>query len=193
MTPDSPKLDRTLIIETAFAVLDEAGLDGLSLRLLASRLGVQAPALYWHVRNKAELIGLMAATFSAAAAAAVPDGPGWQAILLAHGRALRRALLRHRDAARLCAVAQPIEAPESMADRLARPLVLSGLDGRRALACQAAVISLTLGWVVFEQNREMHDHLAPMLDFETAYEAGLGALVRGFASGEAPASARAAG
>ena len=60
----SAKLDQGAVVSAAFEVLNSVGLDGLSLRLVAERLGVQAPALYWHVHNKAELISLMAATFS---------------------------------------------------------------------------------------------------------------------------------
>jgi TetR/AcrR family tetracycline transcriptional repressor len=41
-------------------VLDEVGIDGLTVRLLAGRLGVKSPALYWHLRNKQELLDAMA-------------------------------------------------------------------------------------------------------------------------------------
>jgi len=174
------KLDRPKIVRAAFDVLDEAGLDGLRLHRVAGRLGVQAPALYWHVRNKAELIGLMAATFSITAQRARPAAPGWRGKLEAFGRAMRRGMLRHRDAARLCVVAPPIESPDLVADRLARPLVEGGLDRASALSYQAAVIAYTVGWVVYEQNHRMHDYLTKMIDFPRSFDQGLRALVRGF-------------
>jgi TetR/AcrR family transcriptional regulator, tetracycline repressor protein len=174
------KLDRESILKAAFSVLSKKGLDGLSLRVLASRLGVQAPAIYWHVHNKAELIGMMAATFSAAAAKAVPAEETWSSRLIAYGQALRQSMLLHRDAARLCASAQPIEDPEANAQRVAAPLVAAGLDTRQALSCQSSVIAYTLGWVVYEQSRKMHDHLAQMLDLGESFEFGLRAMVRGF-------------
>ena len=174
------KIDRAAIVEAAFAVLGEAGLDGLSLRLVAERLGVQAPALYWHVHNKAELIGLMAATVSAAALQEEPEGPGWGARLVGFGRALRRAMLQHRDFARLCVIAQPLEDPEVTASRQAAPLIAAGLDRRRALSFQASVIAYTLGWVVYEQNPTMHEHLAHIIDFNESFDAGLLAMVHGF-------------
>jgi AcrR family transcriptional regulator len=43
---------RVQIVSEARALLDESGLDGLTL---ARRLGVKAPTLYWHVRDKADL------------------------------------------------------------------------------------------------------------------------------------------
>jgi len=53
------KLDREVILETALGLLDEVGMDKLSTRLLAERLGVQQPALYWHFRNKRALLDAM--------------------------------------------------------------------------------------------------------------------------------------
>jgi TetR/AcrR family tetracycline transcriptional repressor len=177
---ETTKLDRPSIVQAAFAVMSKKGLDGLTLRVLASHLGVQAPALYWHVHNKAELIGMMAATFGEVAAKAMPKENTWASRLTAYGQALRQAMLLHRDAARLCAIAQPIEDPDANARRIAAPLIASGLDSRRALSCQSAVIAYTLGWVVYEQSQPMHEHLAHMIDFSESFESGLRAMVRGF-------------
>ena len=47
-------------VAVALDLLDEAGLDGLTLRQLAGRLGIRAPTLYWHVRDKRELLDLLA-------------------------------------------------------------------------------------------------------------------------------------
>jgi TetR/AcrR family tetracycline transcriptional repressor len=174
------RLTRSRIIRAAFAVLDDQGLEGLSLRLVAARLGVQAPALYWHVRNKAELTSLMAATLSSKGERAGEGVKHWRSRLLAYGRGLRCAILRHRDAARLCAAGNPVESPEVVATRLAAPLIADGLDARTALSFQAAVVAYTLGWVVYEQSQPMHDFLEQLIDFDESFEAGLSALVRGF-------------
>jgi TetR/AcrR family transcriptional regulator, tetracycline repressor protein len=190
---ETAKLDRTTIVEAAFAVLSEKGLDGLSLRVLATHLGVQAPALYWHVRNKAELIGMMAATFGEVAARAEPRENTWAARLIAYGHALRQAMLLHRDAARLCAIARPIEPPEENANRIAAPLIAAGLDVRRALSYQSSVIAYTLGWVVYEQSQPMHEHLAQMLDLAQSFESGLRAMVRGFVAEVAETAPKRAG
>jgi len=50
-----------VIARTALGLLNEVGLDGLTMRLLAKELGVQAAALYWHLKNKQELLDAMAA------------------------------------------------------------------------------------------------------------------------------------
>ena len=51
------KLSRETVIRAALDLLNEVGVDGLSTRRLAERLGVQQPALYWHFKNKRELRG----------------------------------------------------------------------------------------------------------------------------------------
>src|SRR5437867_13029130 len=53
-------LDQERVVRTALALLDEVGLDGLTMRRLADELGVQAASLYWHLRDKEELLDLLA-------------------------------------------------------------------------------------------------------------------------------------
>lgn len=175
-------LDLDRLVAAAFAQLEEDGLDGLSMRRLGSRLGVQAPALYWHVGDKAELLGLMARDIYARAYAAVPPQTEWRGWLLAFGRALRAAFASFRDAARLCAVAKAPRDPDvgEHARRIAAPLAALGLNQARALSCEASVISFALGWASFEANGPMHEYLDEMLNFDESFETGLAALVRGF-------------
>jgi AcrR family transcriptional regulator len=53
------QLTREAITEAALELVDAEGLDALSMRNVAERLGVQASALYGHVSGKQELIQLM--------------------------------------------------------------------------------------------------------------------------------------
>jgi TetR/AcrR family transcriptional regulator, tetracycline repressor protein len=176
-----PGLDRDRVIAAAFEQLEEDGLEALSMRRLAARLGVQAPALYWHFGDKAELLGLMSARIYAMALAETQGAIDWRGWLVAYGEALRRSFAAHRDGALLCARARPPQAiePEVQAARLAAPLVAFGLDQARALSAQAAVIAFALGWAMYAANGPMRDHLAQMLDFDAAFAQGLAALVRG--------------
>ncbi|NUR26427.1 MAG: TetR family transcriptional regulator, partial [Catenulispora sp.] len=102
-------LDRKTVISAAMRLLAESGLDGLSLRNVASELGVRPGALYWHFANKQELLDQMAATLMAGPLAElVRPGPGqdWQAWLGARARAFREAVLAVRDGARLVAASR---------------------------------------------------------------------------------------
>lgn len=57
MTPaDRPLLQRDAIVDAARALIVAGGLEALSLRRLARRMGVTAPALYAHVRDKQDLL-----------------------------------------------------------------------------------------------------------------------------------------
>src|ERR687884_2149592 len=58
--PKRPSIDREQLVREALALLDAAGFDGLTMRRLAERLGVQAASLYNHVRDKHELLALLA-------------------------------------------------------------------------------------------------------------------------------------
>lgn len=58
--PPRPTLSRPTIVAAALRLVSESGLDALSLRRLASDLGVTAPALYAHVRDKSDLLAAMA-------------------------------------------------------------------------------------------------------------------------------------
>ena len=178
----NPNLDRDKLVAAAFEQLEEDGLDGLSMRRLAARLDVQAPALYWHVGDKAELLGLMARDIYASAYANTASAADWRDWLVRFGHALRAIFARHRDGALLCATARPPAQtdPAGHADRIAAPLLSLGLDQGQALACQASVISFTLGWAAFEANGPMHDFLDRMMDFDASFAFGLDALVAGF-------------
>lgn len=59
-TPDRPALHRDAIVAVARAMIIEDGVEALSLRGVARRLGVTAPALYSHVDNKQALIRAVA-------------------------------------------------------------------------------------------------------------------------------------
>jgi TetR/AcrR family transcriptional regulator, tetracycline repressor protein len=146
-------LDRAQVVKAAIALLDEAGLAALSLRRLAQRLGVQAPALYWHFKNKQELLDTMAATIASEEVPLLPPTPRipWDEWLAAYARLLRAAYSRHRDGALLAASTQP--APSQWRDIELRLRVLStaGLspaDGMRALI---AIGNYVTGFTLEEQ------------------------------------------
>jgi AcrR family transcriptional regulator len=68
-------LDRTRIAQVALALIDEQGIDQLSMRKLGSVLGVEGMALYHYFRNKAELLdGILDIILADVAARLTPDG-----------------------------------------------------------------------------------------------------------------------
>jgi TetR/AcrR family tetracycline transcriptional repressor len=97
-------LTKTGIIAAALDALDETGLDGLTVRVVAARLGVQPPALYWHFGSKQDLIDEMATQIWRQVTAelkALPAGIGWDEAMTAFARITRQALLSRRDGAKM--------------------------------------------------------------------------------------------
>jgi len=97
---------RTEIVGSALRQLEDGGLDRLSLRRVAQSLGMHAPGLYWYIESKQELIDLMAkAILDAAVADLAAPAPGqpWEDWLTDFALRMRRALLAHRDGARVVA------------------------------------------------------------------------------------------
>jgi TetR/AcrR family transcriptional regulator, tetracycline repressor protein len=96
-------LTKAAIVQAALDLLDEAGMDGLTVRALASRLGVQAPALYWHVRSKQALLDEMATRIwrqIGDVMAGLPADLPWREVMATYAAAVRRELLGHRDGAK---------------------------------------------------------------------------------------------
>jgi TetR/AcrR family tetracycline transcriptional repressor len=107
--PKRPALTREQIVREALALLDEVGYDGLTMRRVADRLGVQAASLYKHVRDKHELLTLLADAISGEVRPFAADGSqSWRAQLEAGAWDYRRVLLAHRDAARVLVSTPPI-------------------------------------------------------------------------------------
>jgi TetR/AcrR family tetracycline transcriptional repressor len=90
------------VLDGAMAVLEAEGLDGLTMRKLATHLGVQAGALYWHFANKSALLDAMADRLVAGVGDPLPSGT-WDELVATFAQRLRSALLSHRDGARVLA------------------------------------------------------------------------------------------
>jgi TetR/AcrR family tetracycline transcriptional repressor len=130
-------IDRETVVKAAVRLIDEHGLEALTLRRLASELGVQAPALYWHVRNKRELLDLVAVELTNEQRGSFPNAPkegqDWAVWLQERTLAARQALLSHRDSALIAAGNRPT--PDSLpgAEELLASLTAMGLPPEEAL------------------------------------------------------------
>jgi AcrR family transcriptional regulator len=97
-------LSKEGIVDAALELLDEKGLGGLTVRALADKLGVKAPALYWHIPGKAEMVDEMSTEIWRRVGreldALPPDIP-WDDEMRSFAAIVRRAFLSHRDGARV--------------------------------------------------------------------------------------------
>jgi TetR/AcrR family tetracycline transcriptional repressor len=147
-----PRLDAGAVVRAALELLDESGLDALSTRAVADRLGVRMNTVLWHVKTKARLLELMADTVVGQAPLdRLPDA--WDDRARELVRRYRRALLSRRDGAALVTGTYPAE-PHTL--RFAEALVGALLDGgmaeREAAWTMWALVYFTLGLAQEEQS-----------------------------------------
>ncbi|SFL92304.1 transcriptional regulator, TetR family [Gracilibacillus orientalis] len=53
-------LDQSKIVQAAFEVLQLEGYKSITIRKVAEKLGIKSASLYWHIKNKKELLELVA-------------------------------------------------------------------------------------------------------------------------------------
>jgi len=158
------RLDRTVVVRTALDQLNEVGLDGLTLRRIAAELDVQAPALYWHVKNKRELLDAMAATIFTDALSGLETprrGESWVEWTAETARRLRATMLGYRDGARVLSGTYLSNAALGRPMELAlRTLCDAGFTVRDAARGITSVYSYVQGFTIEEQT----DHSVPEAD-----------------------------
>lgn len=170
-----PPLDRVTIVEAAFRLLDEVGLDGLSTRKLAAALGVKGPSLYWHFKNMGALRDLMAEQLLTET---LPDSNAfvdWRTWLAEGARAYRRAALSRRDGARVLASGRPTETRRTRrhAPNIAR-LQQEGFSDIDARDCFMVLARYAMGFALAEQAGR-----GATSGSTAAFEMGLAAMIVG--------------
>ncbi|WP_338782682.1 TetR/AcrR family transcriptional regulator C-terminal domain-containing protein [Streptomyces sp. DG1A-41] len=179
-------LDRRRVADSALRLLNEVGLDGLTLRAIARELDVKAPALYWHFKDKQALLDEMATEMyrRMVAGASLDPADTWRERLLKANRGLRAALLGYRDGAKVFSGSRftGIEHAGQMEDNL-RLLTAAGFTLPQAVRALTTAYLYTLGFVTEEQGvqplpgerREGYDvneRARLMADFPLSAQAG---------------------
>jgi AcrR family transcriptional regulator len=160
-------LTRRTVVEEALKLVDSQGLDAVTLRALAGRLGVQAPTLYWHVRNKAELLDALADAVVDEAIRALPNpgDPGqWPDWLMSAVGCLRQAMLAHPDGGRIVASARLSLRRADFSEKAMATLVEHGVSLERARLSVFVAERYTVGFVLEEQSRPIDQASRPDLD-----------------------------
>ncbi|MEO3872474.1 TetR/AcrR family transcriptional regulator [Nonomuraea sp. B12E4] len=126
----SPGRSRQEIVRAAVELLDEEGLNGLSMRKLGAKLSAGATSLYWYVANKDELLELAYDEVWAAMTVPDPDEVGWRESATVLAYSMRQAMLRHPWSADLLG-RLPALGPNAMhvADRMRRMFKVAGFSG----------------------------------------------------------------
>src|SRR5690349_8385729 len=98
--PSSPLISRDAVVETALRLIDADGIDAFSLPRLARELKVQAPSLYYHFADRADILRTVARAIVLESRVPAPDSSlTWVDWFVGISLAFRRAVLNHRNAA----------------------------------------------------------------------------------------------
>ncbi|MFB6826278.1 TetR/AcrR family transcriptional regulator [Streptomyces virginiae] len=208
------RLDRDRTVDTALDLLDEVGLDALTMRRLADAMDVQAGALYRYFATKDDLLTAMAERMLAGLAATGGDGD-WSERLATLARAMRTALLARRDGARVYAGTHAT-GPHTLgfAEAVVDVLRTAGFGEEDAARSLMALAHFTIGHTLEEQaalrpsgedggatdperlrlaaDPERYPRLAAVLptltsgDFAAHFDFGLSLLLRGLRALEHP-------
>ncbi|WP_189056502.1 TetR/AcrR family transcriptional regulator [Longimycelium tulufanense] len=199
--PSTPRLSPEHIRRAALEIIDGEGLAALSMRRLATALGVRAASLYNHVPSKEKLLDEVANDIVAGVDAAALEAADWREAVVAWARSYRAALAAHPNIVPFLA-REPVEREASLrlADAVHGRLVGAGWPPRQATMIGAAVRYLVLGAALgsfargfvddagvyaerFPNLRQAHLLRAHADEIDHAsFELALRALVDGFAA-----------
>lgn len=171
------KIEKERVVTEALSLLDEMGLDHLTTRKLAERLGVKQPTLYYHFKNKQVLVDAMNARILAVSHTyRLPaEGDDWRSYLFANAKSFRCALLSHRDGARVHAGSLAAEPDLPMAEAQLRILAEAGFAADLSLQILVTLSRFTVGSVLEEQAEKANPppvkapSLTKFLHLEVAY------------------------
>jgi TetR/AcrR family transcriptional regulator, tetracycline repressor protein len=145
-------LTREAVLDAALALADEGGLEAVSMRRLAARLGVEAMSLYNHVSNKGDLLdGITSRVFESIA---IPDSAlAWDERVRALIGSCFEEFRAHPAVVR--AVVTDAADPRSAGalrfiDAILGALFGAGLDERDAARAYRSLLGLVFGSVLME-------------------------------------------
>jgi AcrR family transcriptional regulator len=195
-------LSRDQILDTAFEILESDGIERLTVRALAAKLGVAVTAIYWHVGDKQALLDGLVERIIGQLGPVQVRGRAPEERIMSIGRSLRQTLLRQPDLVavvhrqgRTAALFQPARRV------LVRELAAAGLDGAEAALAVQAVLNLVIGAVLVDRQvqrqpaqrqtpeelwtaddvpdaPELLEHLTHPVDEQKVFDFSLGVLVR---------------
>jgi AcrR family transcriptional regulator len=149
-------LTREQIVEAAIRLADREGLEALSMRRLGQELGAGATSLYWHVRNKDQLLDLVLDEIIGEVRAELGPTIGWREALAETARVLRRVLVRHGTIAPIMGE-RPTLGPNALGaiEWLVGTLRADGFEIREAALAATTVINWAAGYAIFEARDPM--------------------------------------
>ncbi len=154
------------IIEGAFQLAEDIGIDNLSMPLLGKHLGVGVTSIYWYFRKKDDLLNAMTDRALRQFAVATPyvEAGNWRATLGEHARGMRKAFLSNPILSDLVLIRSALSPRAAQlgvqeVELAVENLVAAGLTAEQAFDAYSAVSLHVRGSVVlqrlYEKNRAL--------------------------------------
>jgi len=153
-----PQLTRARVVAEALTVIAEDGVQALTMRTLAARLGVVPGALYHHVRNKEQLQDLVLDGVLAEVDFHVDHAQPWTEQIKVLAQRLREVLEQHPGVAGLLKTRDPL-GPHSLAlaEAFLMPLQAAGFPDREAGLAFFLVVDYTVGFAVSSPRTSVNE------------------------------------
>jgi len=178
-------LTRDRVVAEALAIISAGGAAALSMRALATRLGVVPAALYRHVGSKEQLYDLVLDRVLAEVDCQAGPALPWTGQVTALARRLRAVLEDHPGIAALLQTRDPISpASLALAEAFLAPLHAAGLPGRQAALAFRLIYDYTLGFALSDPTSPGEQRVQ-----DTATRAELHAFLRSLPASRFPALA----
>jgi len=153
-----PRLTRERVVAEALTVIANDGVQALTMRSLAARLGVVPGAVYHHVRNKQQLQDLVLDNVLAEIDVHLDPSLGWTDQLKVLAHRLRRVLEAHPGVAGILKTRDPL-GPHSLAlaEAFLEPLLAAGFGDRDAGLAFFLLIDYTIGFAVSDTSTSVNE------------------------------------
>ncbi|WP_372731392.1 TetR family transcriptional regulator [Novosphingobium sp.] len=178
--PAPAKLNLDAILDEAINLLQSEGLEAITMRHLAGRLGVEAPSLYRHTGPKPRLLSAMTLRLFRRQLDEVGVRNSWQVWLDAFGRKLWQTQTEIPDCARLVLSTNFTDAELAMMTEWAAAALRNhDIASEHALAMMMSVQAFVLGLGGLADGPNAAQ-LRDAVPIETIFETTLGVLIDGW-------------
>lgn len=176
-------LDRERIAATAMELIDEIGVDKLTMRAVAARLDVSAMALYHHVEDKGELLRLVGDEVLGHIELPNPDSGNWRELFTSISMAAVDALLEVRGLSSVLLSSKMLPNARRLVRFCIYQFERGGMTHAAAQEVYAGVHTLVLGRLLIEEsaifrvspsahpNDEIRDYVTKLRSRESFYGA----------------------
>lgn len=142
-----PSINRDRVAQAALKIIDDDGLDALSIEAIAKEVGVRGPTLYYHFADKAEILAEVGLRVLGNLDID-PEIDDWREWMLQAALTFYRRVREHPNAAAVLITSLPEQSALSGFAQAARLLDEDGIDPRLHLILMEGAEKIAWGWAM---------------------------------------------